>query len=81
MTSGRRHVLFHAASLLYWAASTNARKHALQPTGWLANIIWIHIFLQILVWGFLFPAGMILGITRNRWHIPLQVRRILIIPS
>ncbi|KAJ7173687.1 hypothetical protein C8R46DRAFT_1083673 [Mycena filopes] len=35
-------------------------------------ILWIHIFLQAAVWGVLFPVGMVLGITRSRWHVPLQ---------
>ncbi|KAG6872908.1 hypothetical protein C0995_005314 [Termitomyces sp. Mi166 len=35
-------------------------------------ILWIHIFLQTVVWGILFPIGMVLGITRSRWHVPLQ---------
>ncbi|KAF7309492.1 Protein YTP1 [Mycena indigotica] len=35
-------------------------------------ILWLHILLQILVWGILFPVGMVLGITRSRWHVPLQ---------
>ncbi|KAG9224185.1 hypothetical protein CCMSSC00406_0004684 [Pleurotus cornucopiae] len=35
-------------------------------------ILWIHIFLQATVWGILFPVGMVLGITRSRWHVPLQ---------
>ncbi|KIM90202.1 hypothetical protein PILCRDRAFT_811928 [Piloderma croceum F 1598] len=35
-------------------------------------ILWIHIFLQAAVWGVLFPIGMILGMTRSRWHVPLQ---------
>jgi len=37
-------------------------------------ILWIHIFLQVTVWGFLFPIGMVLGLSRSRWHVPLQVR-------
>ena len=37
-------------------------------------ILWIHIVLQATVWGVIFPIGMVLGITRSRWHIPLQVR-------
>lgn len=37
-------------------------------------ILWIHIFLQATVWGLIFPVGMILGVTRSRWHVPLQVR-------
>ncbi|KAF9466205.1 hypothetical protein BDZ94DRAFT_252633 [Collybia nuda] len=35
-------------------------------------ILWIHILLQGAVWGVLFPVGMVLGITRSRWHVPLQ---------
>ena len=38
------------------------------------SILWIHIFLQASVWGVLFPIGMVLGLTRSRWHVPLQVR-------
>ena len=37
------------------------------------SILWIHIFLQIAVWGILFPTGMVLGMARSRWHVPLQV--------
>jgi hypothetical protein len=37
-------------------------------------ILWIHIALQATVWGILFPIGMVLGISRSRWHVPLQVR-------
>ncbi|KAF8639101.1 hypothetical protein AX17_001744 [Amanita inopinata Kibby_2008] len=36
------------------------------------SILWIHMFLQAAVWGILFPIGMVLGITRSRWHVPLQ---------
>ena len=36
-------------------------------------ILWIHMFLQATVWGFLFPIGMVLGLSRSRWHVPLQV--------
>ncbi|GLB41596.1 putative protein of unknown function (Ytp1) [Lyophyllum shimeji] len=36
------------------------------------SILWIHILLQAAVWGILFPIGMVLGITRSRWHVPLQ---------
>jgi len=37
-------------------------------------ILWLHIFLQASVWGVLFPIGMVLGLSRSRWHVPLQVR-------
>ncbi|KAF8159402.1 hypothetical protein B0H34DRAFT_703305 [Crassisporium funariophilum] len=35
-------------------------------------ILWIHMFLQATVWGIMFPIGMVLGMTRSRWHVPLQ---------
>jgi hypothetical protein len=38
-------------------------------------ILWIHIFLQAFVWGILFPIGMVLGMAKSRWHVPLQVGR------
>lgn len=37
------------------------------------SILWIHIFLQAFVWGVLFPIGMVLGLSKSRWHVPLQV--------
>jgi hypothetical protein len=42
------------------------------------RLLWIHMALQVAVWGVLFPVGMVLGITRSRWHVPLQVRAIYI---
>ncbi|TFK48450.1 hypothetical protein OE88DRAFT_1684485 [Heliocybe sulcata] len=36
------------------------------------SILWIHMALQAFVWGILFPTGMVLGLTRSRWHVPLQ---------
>ena len=36
-------------------------------------ILWIHIVLQVIVWGVIFPIGMVLGLTRSKWHVPLQV--------
>jgi len=37
------------------------------------SILWLHIFIQVGVWGVLFPIGMVFGISRSRWHAPLQV--------
>ncbi|KAI4260256.1 MAG: hypothetical protein LQ352_000378 [Teloschistes flavicans] len=39
--------------------------------------LWIHIIVQILAFGLIFPTGMVLGLTRpqivrSRWHVPLQ---------
>ncbi|KZV99235.1 hypothetical protein EXIGLDRAFT_699275 [Exidia glandulosa HHB12029] len=36
------------------------------------NVLWLHIALQTTLWGLLWPLGMVLGITRSRWHVPLQ---------
>ncbi|KAI1491392.1 hypothetical protein F5X96DRAFT_631401 [Biscogniauxia mediterranea] len=36
------------------------------------TILWIHIFVQIAAWGIVFPLGMVLGIVKSRWHVPLQ---------
>ncbi|KAG8221103.1 hypothetical protein J3R82DRAFT_2626 [Butyriboletus roseoflavus] len=35
-------------------------------------ILFLHMGLQALVWGVLFPIGMVFGLTRSRWHVPLQ---------
>ncbi|RXW24851.1 hypothetical protein EST38_g1006 [Candolleomyces aberdarensis] len=35
-------------------------------------ILWIHMVLQAAVWGILFPVGMVLGLSRSKWHVPLQ---------
>ncbi|KAM7203119.1 Protein of unknown function (Ytp1) domain containing protein [Rhypophila sp. PSN 637] len=35
--------------------------------------LWAHIFIQMLAFGILFPIGMVLGIIKSRWHVPLQV--------
>jgi len=56
---------------------TLAHEHHEELTEEQANapvdtILWIHIFLQAAVWGVLFPTGMVLGMSRSRWHVPLQ---------
>ncbi|GAA5864166.1 hypothetical protein JCM3774_001241 [Rhodotorula dairenensis] len=38
----------------------------------LDSVIKWHIAIQIFCWGILFPVGMVLGITRSRFHVPLQ---------
>ncbi|KAI0847151.1 hypothetical protein F5Y00DRAFT_241848 [Daldinia vernicosa] len=35
--------------------------------------LWIHIFIQMFAWGIIFPLGMVLGIVKSRWHVPVQV--------
>ncbi|PHH60996.1 hypothetical protein CDD81_962 [Ophiocordyceps australis] len=34
--------------------------------------LWIHIFIQTLAYGVIFPIGMVFGITKSRWHVPTQ---------
>ncbi|KAI1455429.1 hypothetical protein F4805DRAFT_459810 [Annulohypoxylon moriforme] len=35
--------------------------------------LWIHIFIQMFAWGIIFPLGMVFGIIKSRWHVPVQV--------
>ncbi|KAI0761773.1 hypothetical protein BD413DRAFT_485346 [Trametes elegans] len=63
--------------LLFLITSAAAHKHHDELTEEQANapvdtILWLHIFLQAAVWGVLFPTGMVLGLSRSRWHVPLQ---------
>ncbi|EDN04732.1 conserved hypothetical protein [Histoplasma mississippiense (nom. inval.)] len=37
------------------------------------SILWVHIILMTVAFGLIFPAGMVLGITRSRWHVPVQI--------
>lgn len=37
------------------------------------SVLWLHIYVQVLIWGFAFPLGAVFGLTRSRWHVPLQV--------
>ncbi|KAL2783519.1 hypothetical protein BJX66DRAFT_318413 [Aspergillus keveii] len=39
----------------------------------LGTIMWIHIFIQMLAYGVVFPIGMIFGIGKSRWHVPTQI--------
>ncbi|OQU97276.1 hypothetical protein CLAIMM_03230 [Cladophialophora immunda] len=35
--------------------------------------LWVHILLMIVSFGMIFPYGMVLGIIKSRWHVPLQI--------
>jgi hypothetical protein len=39
----------------------------------LDSILWWHICTMIVAFGILFPIGMVLGIVRSKWHVPVQV--------
>ncbi|OJJ48824.1 hypothetical protein ASPZODRAFT_129139 [Penicilliopsis zonata CBS 506.65] len=37
------------------------------------TILWLHMILMGFAFGIIFPLGMVLGITRSRWHVPVQI--------
>jgi hypothetical protein len=37
------------------------------------STLWVHILVQILAWGIIFPTGMVLGLVKSRWHVPTQI--------
>ncbi|KAJ6021580.1 Protein YTP1 [Penicillium herquei] len=37
------------------------------------SILWIHMILMGFAFGIIFPLGMVLGIVRSRWHVPVQI--------
>ncbi|KAF8443531.1 hypothetical protein BGX38DRAFT_1199654 [Terfezia claveryi] len=39
----------------------------------LDTILWLHVGGMIASFGIIFPIGMVLGIVKNRWHVPTQV--------
>lgn len=67
------------AALLTLVSLTSAHEHHDElseedATAPIDSLLWIHIFLQAAVWGVLFPIGMVLGLSKSRWHVPVQVR-------
>ncbi|KAK9896564.1 hypothetical protein P389DRAFT_171826 [Cystobasidium minutum MCA 4210] len=42
------------------------------------TILRLHIIFESLAWGFLFPIGMVLGLSKSRYHVPLQVTTTII---
>ncbi|KAK4501198.1 hypothetical protein PRZ48_007005 [Zasmidium cellare] len=39
----------------------------------LGSTMWAHILIQSTAWGILYPTGMVLGMVRSRFHVPVQV--------
>ncbi|GAD97920.1 integral membrane protein (Ytp1), putative [Paecilomyces variotii No. 5] len=37
------------------------------------STLWLHMILMGLTFGLVFPFGMVLGMVRSRWHVPVQV--------
>ncbi|KAH8702583.1 putative integral membrane protein [Talaromyces proteolyticus] len=37
------------------------------------STLWLHMIIMGVAFGIIFPFGMVLGIIRSRWHVPVQV--------
>lgn len=42
------------------------------------TLLRLHIISETLIWGIVFPIGMVLGLSRSRLHVPLQVTATII---
>ncbi|KAL8376694.1 hypothetical protein RB595_007693 [Gaeumannomyces hyphopodioides] len=86
ITASSRPVSTLIAAVLLFApmASTHDHAHDQIPDGQAVSVgpidttLWVHVFLQMLAFGVLFPIGMVLGIVKSRWHVPLQTLASLI---
>ncbi|KAM4064360.1 hypothetical protein HRG_006180 [Hirsutella rhossiliensis] len=68
---------------LFLASTSTAHEHHMGNSKIVAGdtvspdpidtVLWIHIFIQMFAYGVIFPVGMILGITKSRWHVPTQI--------
>lgn len=36
-------------------------------------IMWLHIFAMGIAFGVIFPIGMVCGLTKSKWHVPVQI--------
>ncbi|KAG7094232.1 hypothetical protein E1B28_007838 [Marasmius oreades] len=77
MAMGTRNIWLFLLSFLQTATLLLAHDHHDElpednDTRPIDTVLWIHIFLQAFVWGVLFPVGMVLGLSKSRWHVPLQ---------
>ncbi|PIA16996.1 hypothetical protein COEREDRAFT_80726 [Coemansia reversa NRRL 1564] len=77
MAIGHRILPLCAAALLVGAQSAWAHDHhganmnfdTGEPIG---AILKVHIILMSLSFGLFFPIGLVLGLKKNRWHVPVQ---------
>ncbi|BFZ61180.1 hypothetical protein YB2330_002239 [Saitoella coloradoensis] len=69
-----------AVAFLGFANLAVAHEHhteAIPENAYVSNdpidtILWLHIACMTLAFGIIFPTGMVLGLSRSRWHVPLQ---------
>ncbi|KAK2778687.1 hypothetical protein FQN53_001715 [Emmonsiellopsis sp. PD_33] len=71
-----------AVPLLLWCLAGRALAHgdhSKLPEGQAISgdpidaVLWIHMILMTVAFGLIFPTGMVLGIIRSRWHVPVQI--------
>ncbi|OQD70465.1 hypothetical protein PENDEC_c023G04707 [Penicillium decumbens] len=66
------------AGLLFASIVSAHGGHAAVPEGSatsqepIDSTLWVHMILMGFTFGIIFPIGMVLGIVRSRWHVPLQ---------
>ncbi|KAK9470375.1 uncharacterized protein V1510DRAFT_423261 [Dipodascopsis tothii] len=81
MVTKALHIAGAVAAVLSLAAGARAHEHHMDdiPEGEyisvepMDSILWTHIMFMIVSFGLIFPIGMVLGMTRSRWHVPVQV--------
>ncbi|KAJ5216552.1 Protein YTP1 [Penicillium cinerascens] len=67
------------AALLFASVVSAHGGHENVPEGSAVSLepmdstLWVHIILMGFAFGIIFPLGMVLGIVRSRWHVPLQI--------
>lgn len=68
-----------AAAALFATSTFAHGGHEMIPEGEVISpepidsTLWVHILIQSLAWGVIFPTGMVLGLVKNRWHVPTQI--------
>ncbi|CRG88587.1 Protein YTP1 [Talaromyces islandicus] len=72
-----RSLLALAATLAVQVSAHGDHEHVPEGEGIsedpIDSVLWIHIFIMGAAFGVIFPFGMVLGIIRSRWHVPVQV--------
>jgi Protein of unknown function (Ytp1)/Domain of unknown function (DUF2427) len=64
---------------LFTGANAHGGQHDNIPEGSVVSsdpidaTLWTHILLMIAAFGVIFPTGMVLGIVKSRWHVPIQI--------
>lgn len=77
--SDRKHFLLVALCALFVVVNAHDHPGENIPPGEsvspdpIDSILWVHIAIMMCCFGVIFPTGMVLGMVKSRWHVPLQV--------